>query len=48
MTLLTRFRDKPLPNSLYRQINQHFKQYWGQNRLSQVQKDNEFINALPR
>ena len=36
MTLLTRFRDKPLPNSLYRQINQHFKYYWLNNRLSQV------------
>ena len=48
MTLLTRFRDKPLPNSLYRQINQHFKYFWANNRLSQVQKDNEFINALPR
>lgn len=49
MTLLTRFREnKPLPNSLYRQINQHFKYYWANNRLSQVQKDNEFINALPR
>jgi hypothetical protein len=49
MTLLTRFREnKPLPNSLYRQINQHFKYFWTNNRLSQVQKDNEFINALPR
>jgi len=49
MTLLTRFREnKPLPNSLYRQINQHFKYYWLNNRLSQVQKDNKFINALPR
>jgi hypothetical protein len=48
MTLLTRFREnKPLPNSLYRQINQHFKYYWTNNRLNQVQKDNEFINALP-
>lgn len=34
MTLLTRFRDQPLPNSLYRQINQHFKYYWLNNRLS--------------
>jgi voltage-gated potassium channel Kch len=34
MTLLTRFREnKPLPNSLYRQINQHFKYYWTNNRL---------------
>ena len=49
MTLLTRFREnKPLPNSLYRQINQHFKYYWANNRLSQVQKDNDFINTLPR
>ena len=37
MTLLTRFRDnRALPNSLYRQINQHFKYYWANNRLSQV------------
>lgn len=34
MTLLTRFRDLPLPNSLYRQINQHFKYFWANNRLS--------------
>jgi len=35
MTLLTRFREnKPLPNSLYRQINQHFKYFWSNNRLS--------------
>ena len=33
MTLLTRFRDKPLPNSLYRQINQHFKYFWAKNTL---------------
>jgi hypothetical protein len=34
MTLLTRFREnKPLPNSLYRQINQHFKYYWSNNRI---------------
>ena len=34
MTLLTRFREnKPLPNSLYRQINQHFKYLWTNNRL---------------
>lgn len=34
LTLLTRFREnKPLPNSLYRQINQHFKYYWTNNRL---------------
>ena len=49
MTLLTRFRDnKPLPNSLYKQINQHFKYFWVNNRLSQVHKDNEFINILPK
>ena len=37
MTLLTRFREnKPLPNCLYRQINQHFKYYWTNNRLNQV------------
>jgi len=48
MTLLTRFREnKPLPNSLYRQINQHFKYLWNNNRLKQVNKDNDFINALP-
>lgn len=37
MTLLTRFRDsKPLPNQLYRQINQHFKYYWANNRLASI------------
>ena len=48
MTLLSRFRqNQPLPNSLYRQINQHFKHYWQNNRIHQVGKDNEFINSLP-
>ena len=49
MTLLTRFRDgKPLPNSLYRQINEHFKHYWENNRLRHVQKDSDFISRLPK
>jgi len=49
LILLTRFREnRPLPNSLYRQINSHFKYYWGNNRLSSIQKKNEFIQALPR
>lgn len=49
ITLLTRFREnKPLPNSLYKQINEHFKYYWTNNRLEQVQKSNEFLNTLPR
>ena len=35
ITLLTRFREnKPLPNSLYNQINNHFKYYWANNRLA--------------
>jgi hypothetical protein len=35
LTLLARFREnKPLPNNLYRQINQHFKYYWTNNRLT--------------
>ena len=49
LILLTRFREnRPLPNSLYRQINSHFKYYWGNNRLQSIQKKNEFILALPR
>merc|ERR1712178_252842 len=49
LTLLTRFRDyKPMPISIYRSINEHFKHYWSNNRLSEVQDNNEFINALPR
>ena len=48
LTLLARFREnKPLPNKLYRQINEHFRYYWINNRLTQVDRDNEFINALP-
>ncbi len=44
MTLLTRFREnKPLPNLIYRQINEHFKYYWANNRLEQVQKTNEYF-----
>jgi hypothetical protein len=35
--LLTRFRDnRPLPNTLYRQINEHFKYYWTHNRISEM------------
>lgn len=35
LTLLARFREnKPLPNNLYRQINEHFKYYWMNNRLT--------------
>jgi phosphatidylserine/phosphatidylglycerophosphate/cardiolipin synthase-like enzyme len=49
MTLITRFREnRPLPNSLYRQINSHFKYYWARNRISEVESGNEFISALPR
>jgi hypothetical protein len=49
VTLLTRFRDnRPLPNSLYRQINEHFKYYWSNNRISEMQKDNNFIDQLPK
>ena len=48
MILLTRFREnRPLPTSLYRQINSHFKYYWANNRLTHV-KNNEFIKTLPR
>jgi len=47
MALLTRFREKPLPNSLYREINQHYKYYWENNRLSQIENDNEFLKFLP-
>jgi hypothetical protein len=49
MTMLTRFREnKPLPNSLYQQINQHFKYYWSNNRLKYVAKhNNEFVSVLP-
>jgi len=37
ITLLTRFREnKPLPNTLYYQINNHFKYFWANNRLSSV------------
>lgn len=49
VTLLTRFRDnRPLPNSLYRQINEHFKYYWSNNRIAEMEKDNNFIDQLPK
>ena len=48
MTLLTRFRDKPLPNSLYRQINDHFKHYWANDRLVHIPKKDPFLMALPK
>lgn len=48
MVLLTRYSEKPLPNSLYRQINQHYKYYWEHNRLSQLQGGNDYLKFLPR
>jgi len=49
MKLLTRFRNnQPLPDNLMKQIHQHFKYFWANNRILQVNKDNEFISALPR
>ena len=49
MTLLTRFREnRPLPNSLYRQINSHFKYYWSNNRLAEIRENESFIKAMPK
>jgi len=49
MTLLTRFtNNKPLPRSLINQIDSHFANYWAQDRLACISKDNEYLNALPR
>jgi len=48
LALLVRFREKPIPNSLYRQINEHYKHYWANDRLSQISGGNEFLAALPR
>jgi len=49
MTLLTRFIDnKPLPRNLINEIDTHFTHYWQYNRLANLKKDDEFLNALPK
>ena len=49
MKLLTRFRNnQPLPDNLMKQIHVHFKYYWANNRIINVQKDNEFIGQFPK
>jgi hypothetical protein len=43
MKLLKRFREnKPLPDSLMKQIHNHFKYHWANNRIKQAE-DNEYI-----
>ncbi len=49
MKQLIRFRQqRPLPDNLTKQIHSHFKYYWSNNRINQVQKNNEFTDQLPR
>jgi len=48
MKLLTRYRNtQPLPDALMKQIHSHFKYYWANNRIRQVQRDNDFMILLP-
>lgn len=45
MKQLIRFRQhRPLPDNLTKQIHTHFKYYWSNNRINQVQKNNDFTS----
>jgi potassium voltage-gated channel Eag-related subfamily H protein 8 len=47
--LLTRFtNNRPLSKQLINLIDNHFEFYWKNDRLANLSKDNEFLNALPR
>ena len=48
LTLLSRFRDNKIPNSIYKQVNTHYKHYWSNDRISQISEGNEFLRKLPR
>jgi hypothetical protein len=47
MTLLTRFTNKPLSKQLINQIDKHFSFYWANDRLKNINKDNEYLNSCP-
>ena len=46
---LTRFtdRNKPLGTPLINQIDRHFSFFWANDRLSSIQKDDEYLNQCP-
>ena len=47
--LLTRFtNNQPLPKSLSLQIEQNFSYYWAQDRLTCLNTDDHYLEALPR
>lgn len=49
MKLVTRYRNnQPLPDSLMKQIHGHFKYLWLNDRIRQVERDNELISELPQ
>lgn len=49
LTSLSKFTSqKPLPRSLVKKIDQHFRFYWKNDRLSSITKDDTFLKLLPK
>lgn len=49
LTSLSKFTSqKPLPRSLVKKIDQHFRFYWKNDRLSSITKDDPFLKLLPK
>lgn len=49
LTSLSKFTSqKPLPRSLVKKIDQHFRFYWKNDRLSSITQDDKFLKLLPK
>jgi CRP-like cAMP-binding protein len=49
LTSLSKFTSqKPLPRSLVKKIDQHFRFYWKNDRLSSITKEDTFLKLLPK
>ena len=49
LTSLSKFTSqKPLPRKLVKKIDQHFRFYWKNDRLSSITKDDTFLKLLPK
>jgi hypothetical protein len=48
LALLTRFNNNNLPKPLTTQIESNFSYFWAQDRLSCLNTDDQYLEALPR
>lgn len=49
LTSLSKFTSqKPLPRDLVKKIDQHFRFYWKNDRLSGITKEDDFLKLLPK